>query len=86
LPETLAVNWKELEERTLAVAGETDTEVEAGVDGELELELPPAGLLAAPPPQPKTKRPIRGSAARMGRALAETRIDSEDTPRTKRWD
>jgi hypothetical protein len=34
VPETVAVNWNESPARMLAVGGETETETEAGVEGE----------------------------------------------------
>ena len=79
LPVTVAVNRKVLPARMLALVGETETVVEAGLDGGFgspgfELEL-------APPPQPDASRVARMRAA--AESLGAGRIRIEDTPRTK---
>ena len=74
LPETVAVNWKVLPERMLAVVGETLTEVEAGVPG--LLGLPPELLLELL--EPVAAQPMATTAANRaattGKDLARGRM------------
>jgi hypothetical protein len=69
LPVTVAINGYELPARTLAVVGDTEIVVEAGVEGGL---LPPLELLElelAPPPQLAKLAATKIRVASASRAL-----------------
>jgi len=74
LPETVAVNWRVLPARMLAVVGETLTEVEAGVPG--LLGLPPELLLELLEPVAAQPRATTAAnrAATTGKDLARGRM------------
>src|SRR6185369_13904169 len=70
LPETVAVNWRVLPARMLAVVGETLTEVEAGVPALLGL---PPELLLPVAAQPRATT-AANRAATTGKDLAKGRM------------
>lgn len=78
LPDTVAVNWKVLPTRMLAVVGEMVTEVDAGVPGlfplppELLLELPEP--VAAHPMATKAAAKAANSTATIGEHLSGHRM------------
>jgi|SRR6476660_5019072 hypothetical protein len=73
LPETFAVNWKELAARMLAVVGETVIDVDAGVPGLLFPPLFPP-LFPDELPEPVAAQPAPDKTARIDRNMATRRM------------